>query len=129
MAVATIASAVPFACSTPESLQGNGGQCTQTTDCQPGLMCVPQKVGPGMCSNNLSTIVSTEEAGSQEGPPPVMVGDGSKGDAPTMPAGDGGTTKPPDGGSVPEAQPPVDHGTPPPQEAAPPPPEAGDEGG
>jgi hypothetical protein len=117
MAVAAIVWALPFACSTPENLQGNGGQCTQTTDCQPNLFCVPQKVGPGICTNNLSTIVSTEEAGA-------TIGDGApKGDAPAP--GDGGTTPPDGGGSIPEAQPPADNASPPPEAAAPPP-DAGD---
>jgi hypothetical protein len=51
-------------CSNPAALLGQGGQCLQTTDCQDGLFCVPQKNGTKTCSSNLAAIVSTEEAGA-----------------------------------------------------------------
>jgi hypothetical protein len=68
------------ACSSPEALQGPGGACMQVTDCQAGLVCIPQKNGPNVCSMDTSSLVATEEAG-----PPSRVdaraGDGAVGDA------------------------------------------------
>jgi hypothetical protein len=119
-ALAAVAMATPFACSSPQTLQGNGGRCLQTIECQPGLFCVPQMNGPGMCSTNLMSIVSTEEGGKQEA---SAAQDGAaKRDAPTP---DTGATTPPDGGSTPEAQAPQD-GPAAHVEAAGPVPEAGD---
>jgi hypothetical protein len=122
--LAGLLAAVPFACSSPPALKGNGGQCLQTIDCQQGLFCVPQKNGAAsVCTTDLSMIVSTEEAGTQEAAAQVMMDggkDGTTGDGATSPAPDTGTTKPPaDSGSTPEAQPPQDNAAPPMEATAP----------
>jgi hypothetical protein len=63
------------ACSSPATPVGLNGSCLLTTDCQPGLVCIPQKDGPNICTNNLATTVSTEDAGA---PAPM---DAAPGDA------------------------------------------------
>jgi hypothetical protein len=55
------------ACSTPESLAGQGGECFLATDCQPGLVCVPKKDGTRACSSDLSTIEHTPFAPGEAG--------------------------------------------------------------
>jgi hypothetical protein len=52
------------ACSSKAKLAAQGGECLQATDCQDGLVCVPQKNAPSVCSNDLSGVQSTEEAGA-----------------------------------------------------------------
>jgi hypothetical protein len=56
-----------IACSTPESLAGEGGSCFLATDCQPGLVCVPKSDGTRACSSNLSTIEHTPFAPGEAG--------------------------------------------------------------
>ncbi len=97
--------ALPAGCSTPAALLGQGSQCLQTTDCEDGLFCVPQKAGqPKICSSNLATTVATEEAGAA---------------APKDAAATGDATPPSD------AEPPSDARTTPPQEASAPPDDSG----
>ncbi len=66
------------ACSSPAAPLQQGGQCLMTTDCTEGLVCVPPMgAAPGaskICSNNVSTTVSTEDAAMP------MIGDGAAGD-------------------------------------------------
>lgn len=119
MAAAALAAA-PFACSTPATPLGTGSDCMQTTDCQQGLFCVQQPMGPSICSANFASIVSTEEAGgdaAEQATPPAADG---------APAGDGGAPPPAEAGSSPDVKttPPPDTGTPKeaqaPEEASPP---------
>jgi len=120
IALAGVLTLASFACSSPQALQGDGGQCLQTTECQPGLACVLQMNGPGVCSTDLTSIVSTEEGGKQDA---SAAQDGAaKGDGP---APDTGAAKPPEGGANPDAQAPQDTSAPP-VEAAGPVPEGGD---
>jgi hypothetical protein len=125
LAAAALAVA-PFACSTPATLLATGSDCTQTTDCQDGLFCVQQPMGPSICSANFASIVSTEEAGADGGSVPPEEGEGGApggdgaggGGDTTAPPAEGGSspdvkTAPPDTGTTKEAQPP--------QEASPPP--------
>jgi len=57
------------------NLAGNGGDCFVTTDCQEGLVCVPQKNNTSKCSADLTNIAGqvpaeggVKEAGAaQEG--------------------------------------------------------------
>jgi hypothetical protein len=53
------------ACTT-NSLTAKGGACFQSIDCQDGLVCIPTPGADagGTCSDDLSSIVSTPEAGS-----------------------------------------------------------------
>ncbi len=69
--------AVAAACSSQAQLAGAGAQCFAATDCQEGLVCIPQKGGTSICSNNLSQIQTVEDAAA--------------GDSGAMPTGDGAT--------------------------------------
>jgi hypothetical protein len=59
------------ACGTDTSRSGPGDECFAATDCQAGLVCVPQRGGARFCSNDLSEVTgrpppeggSTAEAG------------------------------------------------------------------
>ncbi len=49
--------AVPFAACNPDTARvGAGGECFVATDCEQGLVCVPQQNGSRVCSNDLSRI-------------------------------------------------------------------------
>jgi len=98
VATAVAVAGLPLGCSSAKTV-GAGGDCFQATDCAPGLVCVPVKVGgeQRVCTNDLTNIVSTEDAAA---------------DGAARPAGDAGS----DG-----AQPPKDGGG----DAAPPPADAG----
>jgi hypothetical protein len=101
-------------CSAPQTLLGQGGQCLQTTECQDGLFCVPQKNGTKTCSNNLASIVSTEEAGA-------MTAKDAAGEATARDgavAADGGSRS--DAGATPEAGPGPEASTDAPVDGAPP---------
>jgi hypothetical protein len=58
------------ACSTKAKLAPAGGECLQATDCEPGLVCIPQTDGRRLCDNNLSSVQHTEDAE----PPPQDAG-------------------------------------------------------
>lgn len=96
--VAVAVGVVPFACSSPPTLLGAGSQCFQTTDCEPDLFCVQQKNKPSVCSKDLTSTVSVEDAAA---PPPAMPPGGDGGDAAVR--GEAGVTGAGDG-------PPVDAG-------------------
>jgi hypothetical protein len=82
-------------CSSAAALQGFGGRCFLATDCKPGLVCVTQPDQTRRCTNDLTAIEGTEDAGvAVTAPPapardsgvPVDVGAGSPG------GGDGGSS-------------------------------------
>ena len=52
-AVGTLA----FACAPETSPVGPGGECFVASDCEPGLVCVPQRGGARQCSSDLSQVV------------------------------------------------------------------------
>lgn len=56
-----------FACAQESSLVGPGGECFLASDCQAGLVCVPQPNGARQCSADLT--------GFQGNPPPEAGGD------------------------------------------------------
>jgi hypothetical protein len=120
----TLAGAAP-ACSNAAKLQGEGGECTQATDCQEGLVCVPQADGTLKCSSDLSSIQKTEEAGAEAAPPKEAGADGTAGDG-TAPLDSGAPqdtgTPPQDTGTPPQdtGTPPQDTGTPPQDTGTPP---------
>jgi hypothetical protein len=95
--------AVAAACSTQAQLAGSGAQCFAATDCQEGLVCIPQKGGTSICSNDLSMIQTVEDAAAGDAAP-MPTGDGATGDdGAAMP--DSGTTTDsgsPDTGSTPD---------------------------
>jgi hypothetical protein len=82
---ALVCVALAGACSSPAAPLQQGSQCLMTTDCVEGLVCVPPMGGAQgaskICSNNVSTTVSTEDAAMP------MRGDGAAGDGS---GGDGG---------------------------------------
>jgi hypothetical protein len=122
-------SAVPLvaaSCSSAQTLEGPGGSCIQTTDCQLGLACVPQADGTRVCSNNLGPIQMVPMGGADAAAADAMPSqDGPAVDS-TTPADTGipvdtgssvDTGSPPDTGTAPETSTPVDTGSP--QEASP----------
>jgi hypothetical protein len=122
LAVGT-ALAAPAACSSSSAgLQGEGGTCSLTSDCQEGLVCIPQSDGSRKCSSDLSGIQQTEEAGGADATMPTPQKDGGKTTDGGKPAGDGGSPPPQDGGNQPQdtGSPPQDTGTPPQDTGAPP---------
>lgn len=60
--------AVLFACATPPAASGPGEECFQATDCQSGLICVPQPSGARVCSNDLTKVAGRPppEAGAAD---------------------------------------------------------------
>ena len=99
-AVAVCALIAAGACSTPAKLVAQGGECHQATDCEEGLVCIPQQDGKSICDSDLSKIQKTEDAA----PPPVHDAgtprDGAS-DAPVARDGGGGTdAAPPDDGAA-----------------------------
>ncbi len=53
--LAAAVAVLPCACS-KGALSGLGGECNVVTDCQPGLVCIAQKNGSSICSNNLGSV-------------------------------------------------------------------------
>jgi hypothetical protein len=52
-----IASLLPVvACGKESNAVGPGGECFLATDCEPGLVCVPQRDGTRLCSNDLTRV-------------------------------------------------------------------------
>lgn len=64
---------LPLACSEDATLVGPGGECFAATDCQPGLVCVPQRGGSRLCTNDLTQVVGR--------PPPDGAAAGEAGEA------------------------------------------------
>ena len=50
------ASGFALACSSSPALVAAGQECFAASDCQPGLVCVPQKNGPRVCSSDLTQV-------------------------------------------------------------------------
>jgi hypothetical protein len=114
-------SAMPLvgaSCSSAQTLEGQGGTCFQTTDCQLGLACVPQKNGARICSSDLTPIQMVPMNGADAAAPDATPPDANAVDgttpADTSPPVDTGS--PPDTGSAPETSAPGDTGSP--QEAS-----------
>ena len=75
---------VTFACASQPSLSAAGEQCFAATDCVDGLVCVPQRDGSRLCSDDLSQVTgrpppeggaAMNEAGG-DGPPKAKPTDG-----------------------------------------------------
>jgi hypothetical protein len=113
LAAALAAVAAGGACGQPAPAESQGGTCEQSTDCQEGYVCITQPNGSRQCSNDLSSIQSTEEAGGMDATAP-------QNDATTPPQD--GTTPPQESGSPPQesGSPPKDSGTPPKEAGNPP---------
>jgi hypothetical protein len=101
---------VMFACAAEPSLSGAGGECFAATDCVEGLVCVPQRDGARLCSDDLSQVTGRPppeggmmtEAG--DGPSEANPSDGPQGQDTSMP-----DTSMPDT-SMPDTSTPVDAG-------------------
>jgi hypothetical protein len=119
--------AAAVACSSAEKLAGEGGACSLVTDCQDGLVCVPenpsQPSGSRVCSNNPSAFVPAD-TGTPEpdaGGIPTMLPDPDAEPVPDALAASSDGAGPQDATmtTMPEEAAP-----PPPAEASSPPPEA-----
>lgn len=96
--LATALCFAPFAaCKGSAALVQKGGECLLASDCAPGLVCVAQRNGPRVCTDDLSSVGGR--------PPPDGGGPAEGGDAdpdapPVVPpdSGDPDTTPPPDTG-------------------------------
>ncbi len=86
------------ACGQPAPPAASGDTCALTSDCQEGYVCIKQADGTRQCSNDLSSIQTTEEAGAEAAAMP-MEGAAPQGDSGAPPADTG--------------SPPADTGTPP----------------
>jgi hypothetical protein len=65
IAAATCVGALVLACSAKAKLQPSGGDCLLAVDCEPGLVCVPQRDGRRICDSDLSGIQRLYDAGRQ----------------------------------------------------------------
>lgn len=72
------------------TLAGVGGECFQVTDCQPGLVCAPERGGRRTCTDDLSRIERTGEMGGGEGEEDGGPDDDAE---PGEPRPDGGTNE------------------------------------
>jgi hypothetical protein len=84
---------IPLACSTSQALLGSGQTCLAATDCQPGLVCVPEngqngQGGPRVCSDDLSGVQKTETNDSGN----AAMGEGGGGEGGGGSEGGGGGT-------------------------------------
>ena len=83
---------VMFACASQPSLSGPGEECFAATDCADGLVCVPQRGGARLCSDDLSQVTgrpppeggAAAETGG-DGPSEAKPGDGQGGQDTSMP--------------------------------------------
>ena len=104
------------ACGTAAKLVGQGGECEQATDCEDGLVCVPEKDGSHKCDSDLSGIQAPPEVPDAAGKDATAADastDGSSGTDATQP--DDVSAPPPD-----TSPPPADVTAPPPDTSVPP---------
>ncbi len=105
-----------LACSLPAALGAQGDSCSQPSDCESNLTCVPQADGTRICSSDLGPIQHTEEGGVDARAPRGDGGAAGEGGASVDgggPQGDSGSP-PVDSGSLPQdsGSPPQDSGSP-----------------
>jgi hypothetical protein len=97
-----------LACSSPEKLAGQGGDCYVATDCEEGFVCIMNK-----CSNDLSQIQKMEDSGSDAAMMMMMPDGGAPKDAaPPMDSTPQDTGMGQDMGSMQDVAPPNDTGPP-----------------
>jgi hypothetical protein len=89
------------ACGQAETPASSGGTCQQTTDCQEGYVCITQPDGTRQCSNDLTSIQLSEEAGMEAGATPMEAA-APQGDSAAPPA-EAGSPTPETGTPAPEA--------------------------
>lgn len=92
--VATALGLAFLACDANTTRVGAGAECFLATDCEPGLVCVPQQNGSRICSSDLSRVAGRPppEAGPRDA---GEAGDADEDAAPE----DGGTDAPADTGT------------------------------
>ena len=56
LGLATLLPLVPLACGSKAQLGGQGASCNVVSDCQDGLICIPQKNGSSICSSNVGSV-------------------------------------------------------------------------
>lgn len=87
------AAGIVLACASRPSLSGPGEECFAATDCADGLVCVPQRGGARLCSDDLSQVTgrpppeggaAMNEAGG-DGPREANPTDGQGGQDTSMP--------------------------------------------
>lgn len=60
----SLASLAGLACSVKAASVGAGAECFSASDCDPGLVCVPQRGGARLCSNDVSKITGNPPSDS-----------------------------------------------------------------
>jgi hypothetical protein len=55
--------AIVLACSAKAKAVAAGGECMLAVDCEPGLVCVPQRDGRRICDSDLSGVQRLYDAG------------------------------------------------------------------
>lgn len=87
---------VPLACANETTLSGPGEECFAATDCQAGLVCVPQRSGSRLCSSDLTQVEGRPppEAGADAGEAGDGPEEGSVTDAPVQDTSMPDTSKP-----------------------------------
>jgi len=75
--LAAVLLAVIGACDSPSPAGASGAACLQATDCQEGLVCVPQPSGALICSSDLGPIELSEEAGVSDASYDARASDGA----------------------------------------------------
>lgn len=98
---------VVFACASQPSLSGPGEECFAATDCAAGLVCVPQRGGARLCSDDLSQV--TGRPPPEGGAPAEAGGDGPR-EANPSDSPQGQDTSMPDTSMPDTSMPPVDSG-------------------
>ncbi len=80
--------AIAAACASSASKVGAGAECFLASDCEDGLVCVPQPNGGRVCSNDISRVA---------GRPPAEggAGDANVADATDAPVNDAPADSPP----------------------------------
>lgn len=124
LASVVLAASAGAACGQQASPAGPGDTCEQATDCQEGYVCITQPDGSRQCSDNLSSIQTTEEAGmdaeAQGDAPAAQDGSAPAPDG-TAPADSGGGSPDTGGGGTKDSgTPPQDTGSPPQDTGSPP---------
>ena len=91
-----LAVVIPLACASDPEVVGAGGECFAASDCAPGLVCVPQRGGARVCSNDLTQVVGRPppEAGAADGEVADGQDEGSTPDAQFQDANVPDTNKP-----------------------------------
>ena len=67
------------ACSEPPKLVGEGAACAVTTDCQLGLVCIPQQSGARICTGDVTSIAKATQRPVDAGRADGDAGEGGEG--------------------------------------------------